>query len=132
MNPVLASTMVMSCLSSSSAHVPFRTSVFESLDVDSWALSSQMASFFVSTTFGRLLGIGCTWAMSPNFADEDDDDVGITSHNTFPFLRARSSVDGFSFLPYDVGSLVLVVTRPLFSLEMSVVSWEQHALAFDK
>lgn len=71
--------------------------------------------------------------MSLNFGDDDDeDDVGITSHSTLPFFRANSSVDGFSFLPYDVVCLVLVVTRPLFSLEMSVVSWEQHAFALPK
>lgn len=67
--------------------------------------------------------------MSLNF---NADDVGITSQSILPFLRANRSVDGFSFLPYDVVCLVLVVTRPLFSLEMSGVSWEQHALTLVK
>lgn len=115
-----------SILRSSSTH--FLESAPESLAFDSRVFSSVAINFLLSTTFGRLFGIGCACMTSLNF----DDVVGITSHRTLPFLRANSNVDGFSFLPYDVVCLVLVVTRPLFSLEMSVVNWEQHALVLFK
>lgn len=112
----VTSSLVMPQLSSSFA--------FESM-------ASSITSFLVVTTLGRLLGMGDAWEVSGNF----DDDVGITSQRTLPFLRP-TDIDAFSFLPYMLGCL-LVNTRPLFSLKMSGVSDEQYVeelfkcLAFD-
>lgn len=81
------------------------------------ALSLDM-NFFVVTTFWRLVGMGAA-------VDVD----AITSHSTLPFLRCPSETfDDFSFLPYDMDALLVVVWRSLFSLHTSVVSDELHAV----
>lgn len=75
-------------------------------------------NFFVPITFWRFVGIG-------GAVDVD----AITSHSTLPFLRCPNDtfVD-FSFLPYDIDALLVVVWRSLFSLHTSVVSDELHAV----
>lgn len=97
----------------------FKLFISKSNVSDSFAsiLSLDM-NFLVLTTFWRFVGMG-------GAVDVD----AITSHSTLPFLRwpSETFVD-FSFLPYDMDALLVVVWRSLFSLHTSVVSDELHAV----
>lgn len=57
-----------------------------------------LLNFLLTTIFWRFVGIGVT-------VDVD----AITSHNALPFLRPNDTVVDFSFLPYDIDDLLVVL-----------------------
>lgn len=109
----------MAASAGTSSDFKFKLFISKSNVSDSFAsvLSFDM-NFFELTTFWRFVGMGGAV-----------DVEAITSHSTLPFLRCPSDtfVD-FSFLPYDMDALLVVVWRSLFSLHTSVVSDELHAV----
>lgn len=60
------------------------------------SILSLPLNFLLATTFWRFVGIGVA-------VDVD----AITSHKTLPFFRLNEPLIDFSFLPYEMGLLVV-------------------------